>query len=87
MTFLSRLIRNLLRLSIRLYQLVISPMFPHSCRYLPTCSQYANDAIYQYGLLRGGWLAIKRLGRCHPWGGAGYDPITSLKRSSQMKVK
>ncbi|MBI77227.1 MAG: membrane protein insertion efficiency factor YidD [Rhodospirillaceae bacterium] len=87
MTFLSRLIRNLLRLSIRLYQLVISPIFPHSCRYLPTCSQYANDAIYQYGLLRGGWLAIKRLGRCHPWGGAGYDPITSLKRSSQMKVK
>ena len=87
MTFLSRLIRNLLRLSIRLYQLVISPIFPHSCRYLPTCSQYANDAIYQYGLLRGGWLAIKRLGRCHPWGGAGYDPVTSLKRSSQMKVK
>ncbi len=87
MIFLSRIIRNLLRLSIRLYQLVISPMFPHSCRYLPTCSQYANDAMYQYGLLRGGWLAIKRLGRCHPWGGAGYDPVTSSKKSSKMKVK
>ncbi|MBD19633.1 MAG: membrane protein insertion efficiency factor YidD [Rhodospirillaceae bacterium] len=87
MKFLSRLIRNLFRLSIRLYQLVISPMFPHSCRYLPTCSQYANDAIYQYGLLRGGWLAIKRLSRCHPWGGSGYDPVNYSKNSSQMKVK
>ncbi|MBS41270.1 MAG: membrane protein insertion efficiency factor YidD [Rhodospirillales bacterium] len=87
MKFLSRLIRNLFRLSIRLYQLVISPMFPHSCRYLPTCSQYANDAIYQYGLLRGGWLAIKRLSRCHPWGGSGYDPLNYSKNSSQMKVK
>ena len=87
MNFLSRLIRNLLRLSIRLYQLVISPMFPHSCRYLPTCSQYANDAIYQYGLLRGGWLAIKRLSRCHPWGGSGYDPVNYSKNSSQTKVK
>ena len=87
MNFLSRLIRNLLRLSIRLYQLVISPMFPHSCRYLPTCSQYANDAIYQYGLLRGGWLAIKRLSRCHPWGGSGYDPVNYSKNSSKMKVK
>ena len=87
MKFLSRLIRNLFRLSIRLYQLVISPMFPHSCRYLPACSQYANDAIYQYGLLRGGWLAIKRLSRCHPWGGSGYDPVNYSKNSSQMKVK
>lgn len=57
------------------YQLFISPVLPPSCRYTPTCSQYAIEAVSRHGALRGGWLALKRLGRCHPWGGCGYDPV------------
>lgn len=57
------------------YQKCISPLFPSSCRYTPTCSQYAVEAIRKYGPFKGGWLAIKRIARCHPWGGSGYDPV------------
>ncbi|MEM6264411.1 MAG: membrane protein insertion efficiency factor YidD [Bacteroidota bacterium] len=60
---------------IRFYQAAISPFFPAACRYTPTCSQYAVDAIKIHGPLRGGWLAIKRIGSCHPLGGQGYDPV------------
>lgn len=60
---------------IRFYQLAISPMTQASCRYTPTCSQYAIEAVRKYGPFKGGWLAIKRLLRCHPWGGHGYDPV------------
>lgn len=60
---------------VRLYQLCISPLTPPSCRYLPTCSQYALEAMRKYGPLKGGWLTLKRLARCHPWGGSGYDPV------------
>ncbi len=56
------------------YQRVLSPYMPGACRYEPTCSHYAQDAIERHGLLRGGWLATKRLLRCQPWGGRGYDP-------------
>ncbi|WP_205746920.1 MULTISPECIES: membrane protein insertion efficiency factor YidD [unclassified Duncaniella] len=70
------LIRRLLILPIRFYQLCISPMFPAACRFTPTCSQYAVEAITRHGPVRGLWLAIKRIGRCHPWGGSGYDPVT-----------
>lgn len=62
-------------LLIKIYQLIISPLFPSSCRYLPTCSHYSLDALKKYGLLKGGWLGIKRILRCHPWGGSGYDPV------------
>lgn len=62
-------------LLIKIYQLIISPLFPSSCRYLPTCSQYSLDALKKYGLLKGGWLGLKRILRCHPWGGSGYDPV------------
>lgn len=65
----------LLVLPIRLYQLCISPMSPPSCRYTPTCSQYAVEALRKHGPLKGSWLAIKRICRCHPWGGGGYDPV------------
>jgi hypothetical protein len=60
---------------IRFYQGYISPMFPPVCRYTPTCSQYALEAIQKYGAWKGGWLAVKRICRCHPWGGSGYDPV------------
>jgi len=67
--------RRLLLLLVRLYQLFISPLTPPSCRYSPTCSAYAAEAIGKYGAWRGGRLALRRIGRCHPWGGAGYDPV------------
>jgi putative membrane protein insertion efficiency factor len=60
---------------IRFYQVAISPMTQSSCRYTPTCSQYAIESVGKYGPFKGGWLAIKRLLRCHPWGGHGYDPV------------
>ena len=60
---------------IRFYQMCISPMFPAACRYTPTCSQYAIEAIRIHGVLKGGRLAVKRICRCHPWGGSGYDPV------------
>jgi len=60
---------------VKFYQYSISPLTPASCRYTPTCSQYALEALQKYGVLKGGWLAIKRILRCHPWGGHGYDPV------------
>jgi putative membrane protein insertion efficiency factor len=62
-------------LLIRIYQLVISPWIGPKCRYSPTCSRYGIEALKKYGLLKGGWLTITRLSRCHPWGGSGYDPV------------
>ncbi|MGH7052754.1 MAG: membrane protein insertion efficiency factor YidD [Stellaceae bacterium] len=60
---------------IRTYQLLISPLLPPSCRFLPTCSDYAFEAIGRHGVPRGLALAVWRLARCHPWGGSGYDPV------------
>ncbi len=62
-------------LLIRFYQTAISPHTPAACRYTPTCSQYALEAIKKHGAFKGLWLAIKRILRCHPWGGSGYDPV------------
>lgn len=60
---------------IRLYQWCVSPLLPAACRYQPTCSAYAVEAIERHGLPRGGLLTVRRLLRCHPWGGFGYDPV------------
>lgn len=60
---------------VRIYQWVLSPLLPSSCRYTPTCSQYTVQALQKYGPFKGGWLALKRIGRCHPWGGHGHDPV------------
>ncbi|MDO4432963.1 MAG: membrane protein insertion efficiency factor YidD [Alysiella sp.] len=59
----------------RFYQLAISPLIPPRCRYVPTCSQYAIEAVQKYGACKGVGLTAKRLCRCHPWGGSGYDPV------------
>ncbi len=68
-------IGGVFRLLIRAYQLLLSPLLGASCRYTPTCSQYGLEAIQKYGPFKGGWLTIKRIARCHPWGGHGHDPV------------
>jgi len=62
-------------LLVKFYQYLLSPLLPNACRYTPTCSQYAIDAIRKYGPLKGIWIGLKRISRCHPWGGSGYDPV------------
>ena len=62
-------------LLVKIYKYGISPFLPNACRYTPTCSQYAEEAIRKYGPIKGIWLAAKRLSKCHPWGGSGYDPV------------
>jgi len=69
------MIRKLLILFIRAYQRFISPIFPPSCRYTPTCSRYAIEALQKHGVIKGSWLALKRILSCNPWGGSGYDPV------------
>lgn len=65
---------------IRFYRRGISPLLPPSCRYTPSCSAYAEQAIQRFGAVHGSWLAARRLLRCHPWGGSGYDPVPELTR-------
>lgn len=72
---MKKLLTKILLLPIYFYKYSISPMLPPSCRYVPTCSEYAIEALKKYGPIKGVWLAIKRLSRCHPWGGHGYDPV------------
>jgi hypothetical protein len=67
--------KTLLLVAIRGYQAGISPLLPASCRYTPSCSEYAHRAVERHGAARGSWLALKRIGRCHPFGGSGYDPV------------
>ena len=62
-------------LPVRFYRLVLSPWLGQSCRYQPTCSAYAMEALEKHGAVRGGWLAAKRIARCHPWGGSGVDNV------------
>ena len=62
-------------LPIRAYRLLLSPWLGHSCRFQPTCSAYALEALETHGALYGGWLTLRRLARCHPWGSTGYDPV------------
>lgn len=73
--FLSSILSYFLKALITVYKYVISPLLGPKCRYLPTCSSYAMEAIEIHGPLRGGWLGLKRILRCHPWGDSGYDPV------------
>ena len=70
-----------IRVLIRAYQLLIAPLLPPSCRYYPTCSHYAAEAVSMHGPWRGSLLAVRRLLRCHPWGGGGYDPVPGNQKS------
>jgi putative membrane protein insertion efficiency factor len=60
---------------IKVYQYTISPWFPNSCRFVPSCSQYGIEAFQKHGVFKGFWLTLKRVSRCHPWGGSGFDPV------------
>ncbi|MCB9018326.1 MAG: membrane protein insertion efficiency factor YidD [Prevotellaceae bacterium] len=73
--FVSRSFAKMLMLPVLFYRYFISPYTPPSCRYTPTCSEYALIALKRYGAIKGLWLTLKRLSRCHPWGGSGYDPV------------
>ena len=64
-----------IRAMIRTYQLLVRPLLPPSCRFYPSCSHYAAEAVTRHGPWQGAWLALRRLSRCHPWGGSGYDPV------------
>ena len=69
------MLRKLALLFVRFYQLAIRPLLPNACRYTPSCSEYATEAIQKYGGIKGSWLGLKRILRCHPWGGHGYYPV------------
>jgi hypothetical protein len=75
MKLLNHIISFILIALVKFYQYAISPHFPRVCRYHPTCSQYMIEAIQTHGVIKGVWLGIKRIGRCHPYGGSGYDPV------------
>ena len=72
---MSRLLTWIFIFLIRVYKGVLSPMLSARCRYTPTCSEYGLQAIQKYGPFKGGWLTLKRIGSCHPWGGSGHDPV------------
>ena len=74
---------------LRAYRTLISPLYGQVCRYHPSCSAYALEAVQRHGALRGSWLAVRRLGRCHPWAAGGYDPVpgrTSVPSTSRASA-
>ena len=81
--WISQLLKYLFLIPVYFYKYAISPLTPASCRHVPTCSEYAVRAIKIHGALKGSWLAVKRLSRCHPWGTSGYDPVPPRR----IKVK
>ncbi len=81
-------VAQLLRLFIAAYRLVLSPLLGNNCRYLPSCSAYGYEAIGLHGAAKGSWLTLKRLCRCHPWGGTGFDPVPqSVPRAGSWKCE
>ena len=78
---MNHLLKYILIIPIRFYQIFISPMLgANKCRFQPTCSQYMLEAVHEWGFFKGLWLGVKRIGRCHPWGGHGHDPIPKKER-------
>jgi putative membrane protein insertion efficiency factor len=79
MMIVSRLLGGL----VRLYQLAVSPYLPMSCRYQPTCSSYARQALERFGPVKGSWMALCRIARCHPWSRHGYDPVPEAEHDQR----
>jgi uncharacterized protein len=77
--------RRALIAGIKVYQLTLSPWLGRQCRYVPTCSAYAEEALRRFGVRRGVWLAMRRLGRCHPWGSSGYDPVPEPEEAAHSR--
>jgi uncharacterized protein len=78
--YLHHLLKWILILPIRIYQIFLSPLLGKNCRYTPTCSHYTIDAIKEWGIFRGSWMAVKRIASCNPWGGSGYDPVPKREK-------
>ncbi len=72
---MKKILQFIVLLPVYFYRYSISPLFSPRCRYTPTCSQYTIEAVKKHGIIKGGWLSIKRISSCHPWGGSGYDPV------------
>jgi putative membrane protein insertion efficiency factor len=82
-----KIVRTIFIIPIKLYKWLISPLLPMACRHVPTCSEYAMQAIMVHGIFKGTWLAVKRIARCHPWGTHGYDPVPEKKiNTKKLKV-
>ncbi|NNE30209.1 MAG: membrane protein insertion efficiency factor YidD [Saprospiraceae bacterium] len=79
------MLKKIFILPIRFYQVAISPLLGQTCRFVPTCSHYAIGAIEEWGVIKGSWLALKRIFRCHPWGGHGHDPVPSNPRKKKVR--
>ncbi len=80
---IGRLVGAVLRGLIRGYQLIVSPILGPRCRHLPSCSEYTSEAIAVHGPVRGGWLGLRRIVRCHPWGTSGYDPVPGTEDGTE----
>ena len=78
---------HLVALPVRAYRLLLSPWVGHGCRYQPTCSAYAMDALERHGALKGGYLAAHRICRCHPWGQSGFDPVPDVYEGPVWRMK
>ena len=82
---LNKIVTFPLVLLIRGYQLIVSPLLGSNCRFIPTCSEYALESLKAYGLIKGTFLTIKRIGKCHPWGSHGYDPIPTKMEKNKYE--
>lgn len=86
MKFLKHILTQLLLLPVYFYRSAISPLKPPTCRFTPTCSEYAVQALKTHGPFKGTYLAVRRIARCHPWGGHGYDPVPTKKEKHSPKA-
>jgi len=77
--------RKIISALIGLYRYLVSPFIGHSCRFTPTCSEYAQTAVIRFGVFKGGWMSIKRIGSCHPWHNGGYDPVPDEEQTIKHK--